>query len=235
MTEHTGPNHTTLCHREPFHPVKCRAVILISGSGSNLQAIIAAQQAQTLNLDIRLVISNRADAPGLERTHQAGLNTLILLPADFPSRQDYDRQLQLAIDNTGANWIILAGFMRILSDAFVEHYQGRLINIHPSLLPEFRGLNTHQRVLDAGRTEHGASVHFVVPELDAGPILLQGKVPVLREDDAKTLAARVLAMEHKIYPLALQWICDGRVKMVGDRITMDGSVLSRPQMYNDQE
>ena len=210
-----------------------RAVVLISGSGSNLQAIINAVRQQRLNLDICLVVSNQADAPGLTRAKQAGLNTLVLSQGQYPDREQYDQALQTAIDKESVDLVILAGFMRILSDRFVNHFRGRLINIHPSLLPEFRGLNTHQRVLDAGRREHGASVHFVVPELDAGPILLQARVAVLATDNAKTLAARVLALEHKIYPMAIQWVADGRVEMAGDTLKLDGRVLDQPLQYCD--
>lgn len=182
---------------------KARLVILISGRGSNMQSIIAAINAGAINAEVAAVISNRPDAVGLALAAKAGIATELVNHRDFDSREAFDRQLAQRIDYHAPDFVILAGFMRILTAEFVTHYQGKLINIHPSLLPKFKGLNTHQRAIDAQETEHGASVHFVTAELDDGPVILQAKVPVLKEDSAETLAARVLAQEHKLYPDAI--------------------------------
>jgi len=183
---------------------KARLVILISGRGSNMQSIMSAIQAGELNAEIAAVISNRPDAAGLTSAAQAGIATEVINHRDFESRDAFDQQLAQRIDHYTPDFVILAGFMRILTAEFVNHYQGQLINIHPSLLPKFKGLNTHQRAIDAKETEHGASVHFVTAELDDGPVILQAKVPVLEEDSAETLAARVLKQEHKLYPDAIK-------------------------------
>jgi len=182
---------------------KLPIVVLISGSGSNLQSIIDATQ-QGLPVEIRAVISNKADAYGLRRAEQAGIPTAVLDNKAYPDRAAYDLALQELIDSYTPKLLILAGFMRILSDAFVRHYEGRMMNIHPSLLPKYRGLNTHARAIEAGDSEAGCTVHFVTPELDAGPIILQARVPVLPDDTPETLAARVLELEHRIYPEAIR-------------------------------
>lgn len=182
-------------------------VVLLSGSGSNLQAIMDAD----LPIDIVAVISNRACAYGLERARQQGIPTEVLPGKDFASREDYDQALQQRIDHYQPGLVVLAGFMRILTEDFVRHYEGRMLNIHPSLLPKYRGLHTHQRALDAGDSEHGCSVHFVTPELDAGPVILQAKVPVLEGDTAETLAARVLEQEHRAYPEAIRRFASGQL------------------------
>ena len=182
-------------------------VVLISGSGSNLQAIIDAQ----LPIGLRAVISNRADAYGLERARQAGIPTEVIDHREFADRPSFDRALQARIDHYRPRLVVLAGFMRILTDEFVNHYRGRMINIHPSLLPKYRGINTHARAIEAGETEAGCSVHWVSPELDAGPVILQAKVPIHPGDSADTLAARVLEQEHKIYPEAIRRIASGEI------------------------
>lgn len=182
---------------------KLPIVVLISGSGSNLQSIIDATH-QGLPVEIRAVISNKADAYGLRRAEQAGIPTAVLDNKAYPDRAAYDLALQELIDGYTPKLLILAGFMRILSDAFVRHYEGRMMNIHPSLLPKYRGLNTHARAIEAGDSEAGCTVHFVTPELDAGPIILQARVPVLPDDTPETLAARVLELEHRIYPEAIR-------------------------------
>lgn len=211
-------------------------VVLISGSGSNLQAFIDARDEGRLPIDIRAVISNRPEAYGLVRAEQAGIPTRVLSHRDFASREDYDRALRALIDESDPALVILAGFMRILTDGFVSHYQGRLINIHPSLLPAFRGLDTHRRALEAGVREHGCSVHFVTPDLDAGPVLVQGPVPVRGDDTVQTLAERVHGQEHRIYPLAARWIADGRVEMRGERAYLDGKPLdSAPRLEPGQD
>jgi phosphoribosylglycinamide formyltransferase-1 len=202
-------------------------VVLISGSGSNLQALIDGQLAGTLPIDIRAVISNRADALGLQRAQRAGLTAQVLSHRDFPTREAYDAELLALIDGFAPGLVVLAGFMRILTPAFVKHFHGRLFNIHPSLLPKFPGLHTHQRAIDAGEREHGATVHFVTEELDGGPAVLQARVPVLPNDDAETLAARVLEQEHRIYPLAVRWFAEGRLRLGPDgRVLLDGTPLT---------
>ena len=183
---------------------KARLVILISGRGSNMQSIIRAIEAGELQADIAAVISNRPDAAGLQTASAAGIATQVINHRDFDSREAFDQQLAEQIDGYQPDYVILAGFMRILTAQFVEHFAGRLINIHPSLLPKFKGLHTHQRAIEAGEQEHGASVHFVTAELDDGPVILQAKVPVLKGDTPETLAARVLIEEHKLYPDALK-------------------------------
>lgn len=182
-------------------------VVLISGSGSNLQAIIDAD----LPITIRAVISNRADAYGLTRAEAAGIPTAVLDHKGFTDRESYDAALRALIDSYNPGLLVLAGFMRILSDGFVRHYEGRMINIHPSLLPKYRGLDTHARAIEAGDGEAGCSVHFVTAELDAGPVIIQARVPVLEHDTPETLAARVLEQEHRIYPEAIRRFAEGKI------------------------
>lgn len=183
---------------------KPRLVILISGRGSNMQSIIKAIQTNELDAEVAAVISNRPDAAGLEFAQQAEITTKTLDHKNFATREDFDKQLINLIDTFTPDYVVLAGFMRILSVGFVQHYANRLINIHPSLLPKFKGMHTHKRAIEAGETVHGATVHFVTEELDAGPIILQAKVPVMEDDTETTLAARVLIEEHKLYPDALR-------------------------------
>ena len=203
-------------------------VVLISGSGSNLQAIIDAAQGD-LPVELRAVISNRADAYGLERARSAGIPARVLSHQEYPDRESYDEALMALIDSYQPQLVVLAGFMRILSVNFVRHYAGRLLNIHPSLLPRHRGLHTHQRAIEAGDKEHGATVHFVVPELDAGPLVLQAKVPVQSDDTAERLAQRVLQQEHRIYPQALRWFAEGRLRLIDGLAHLDG----RPIIISD--
>lgn len=183
---------------------KARLVILISGRGSNMRSIVEAANQGQLDVDIAVVISNRPDAAGLEYAQQAGIDARVIDHKLYDSRESFDAAMAEVIDSYQPDFVILAGFMRILTADFVEHFAGRLINIHPSLLPKFKGLHTHQRAIESGETEHGASVHFVTAELDEGPVILQAKVPVLADDDADTLAARVLEQEHLLYPAAIQ-------------------------------
>ena len=192
-------------------PSSKNIVILISGSGSNMAAIATQAQQQQwetrYGASIAAVISNRADAAGLALAHSLGITTAVLSHKDFDSREAFDEALRLRIDSCQPALVVLAGFMRILTPGFVSHYAGRLLNIHPSLLPAFTGLNTHQRAIDAGCSEAGCTVHQVTAELDHGPILAQATVPVLPGDSADTLAARVLAQEHLLYPQAVQgWL-----------------------------
>ena len=206
-----------------------RIAVLISGSGSNLQAIIDHQTQHSRLYEIVLVISNKAGAYGLQRAEKAGITQQVIRHQDFPDREQFDAQLQQAIDGAEADLVVLAGFMRILSSGFTEHYLGRMLNIHPSLLPDFPGLDTHQRALDAGRTEHGASVHFVTPDMDGGPVVLQARVTVKQDDTTATLAARVLAEEHALFPLAILWFAQGRIRMDdSNRALLDGEPLDAP-------
>jgi phosphoribosylglycinamide formyltransferase-1 len=209
-------------------------VVLISGRGSNLKAILDAIETGELDATVSAVISTRGDARGLEHARRAGADTLLLDAADYPDRDAYDRALQGLIDRFAPDLVVLAGFMRILSAGFVRHYRGRLINIHPSLLPALRGLHTHQRALDAGLKEHGASVHFVTEELDSGPVIIQVRVPVLDDDTAATLATRVLQQEHRLYVLALQLLADGEVGWQDERPCYQGQPLRQPLQMNTE-
>lgn len=204
---------------------RCRLVILISGSGSNLQSFIDSAARGELPADIVCVISNRADAFGLERARRANIATAVLDHKTFASREDFDAALQQRIDAYAPDLVILAGFMRILTEGFVRHYHGRLLNIHPSLLPKYPGLHTHQRALDAGDSEAGATVHFVTEELDGGSAIIQARVPIMPGDDAATLAQRVLQREHIIYPLAARWFAEGRLRLRNHRAELDGQPL----------
>jgi phosphoribosylglycinamide formyltransferase-1 len=211
-------------------------VVLISGRGSNLQAILDAITDNDLPVEVRAVISNRPDVAGLQRPALLGIRTIVVDHACYADRQAFEAVLQSTIDAFEPGLLVLAGFMRILTPEFVNHYRGRILNIHPSLLPEFPGLNTHQRVLDAGRRESGATVHFVTPEMDGGPAILQARVPVLAEDDAATLAKRVLEQEHRIYPLAIRWFAEGRVRLDNSgRVMLDGVPLDKPRVLRPGE
>jgi len=179
-------------------------VILISGRGSNMKSIVEAIKSGKLDVTVAAVISNRPDAAGLEYAQQQGIPTVTIDHKGFESRELFDQAMAKKIDNFMPNLVVLAGFMRILTTEFVEHFADKLINIHPALLPKFKGLNTHQRAIDAGEKEHGASVHIVTPELDDGPVVLQARVPVLDGDTETTLAARVLEQEHSLYPEAIK-------------------------------
>lgn len=203
----------------------CRLVVLISGSGSNLQAIIDACARGEIKADIAAVISNKADAYGLERAKNAGIQTRVLSHKDFDSREAYDAELMDIIDSFEPNLVVLAGFMRILTPSLVQKFKGRMLNIHPSLLPKYQGLNTHQRAIDAKDEVHGVSVHFVTEELDGGPVVLQAKVPVLENDTADTLAQRVHQQEHIIYPLVVKWFSEQRLKMEADYAVFDKKKL----------
>lgn len=196
-------------------------VVLISGSGSNLQALIDASEQKRIPGTIRAVFSNKADAFGLERAREAGIPQHALAASQFASREAFDRELMHEIDAYAPDVVVLAGYMRILSAEFVQHYQGKLLNIHPSLLPKYPGLNTHRQALDNGDTEHGTSVHFVTEELDGGPVILQAKVPVFDGDDEEEITSRVQAQEHAIYPLVVGWFLNGRLKMQDNHAWLD--------------
>lgn len=205
------------------HPL--RVVVLISGSGSNLQALIDGVAAGNLPIEIVAVISNRPEVLGLTRAANAGIPTLVLDHKGFASREAFDQELMRAIDSYTPGLVVLAGFMRILTPEFTQHYLGRMLNIHPSLLPKFQGLHTHQRAIDAGETRHGVTVHFVTAELDGGPAIVQAIVPVLKTDDANVLAKRVQRQEHVIYPLAVKWFAEGDLRMLDGKAELKGELL----------
>jgi phosphoribosylglycinamide formyltransferase-1 len=210
-----------------------KIVVLISGGGTNLQAIIDACSDNNYPAEVVGVVSNKVDAYGLTRAKNADIATVALSHKDFDSREDYDQALIKKIDCFDADLIVLAGFMRILTPSFVQHYQGKLLNIHPSLLPKYQGLNTHQRAIDAGDDVHGVSVHFVTEELDGGPVILQAKVPVFEGDNCDDLAARVHEQEHRIYPLVVKWFAEKRLSMQGDNAILDDNILSACGYAND--
>ncbi|MEH6672368.1 phosphoribosylglycinamide formyltransferase [Halopseudomonas sp.] len=200
----------------------CRILVLISGSGTNLQALIDDLGSNPVDGEIVAVLSNRADAQGLERARRAGIPALAVDNRDYADRETYDQALIAEIDRFEPDLVLLAGFMRILTEKFVTHYRGFLLNIHPSLLPKYKGLHTHQRAIDAGDTEHGSTVHFVTQELDGGPLVLQAVVPVLNGDTPVTLASRVQRQEHDLYPVVMRWFIQGRLRLVEGRACLDG-------------
>jgi phosphoribosylglycinamide formyltransferase-1 len=199
-----------------------KTVILISGRGSNMEALIVARDCGTLPVVIAAVISNRPDAVGLATAAAAGIAVRCIDHKAFAGRDAFDAALAGCIDGFAPDLVVLAGFMRILSDGFVHHYAGRMMNIHPSLLPAFPGLHTHRRALAEGVRIHGCTVHFVTPALDHGPVIIQAAVPVLDSDDEATLAARVLRQEHRIYPQAVRWFAEGRLRLADDRVRLAG-------------
>lgn len=203
---------------------RLRVAVLISGRGSNLQALIDACADPAFPAEIQLVISNEPGAPGLARAERAGIPTRIIAHKQFHDRASFEAALDLALDGAGIGLVCLAGFMRMLGDAFIERWRDRLINVHPSLLPAFKGLKTHDRVLAAGARFTGCTVHFVRPAMDEGPIIVQAAVAVLPGDDAARLAERVLTQEHRIYPLALRLIAEGRVRVVDERAEIRGAL-----------
>ncbi len=201
-----------------------RVAILISGRGSNMAALIAAAEDLDYPAEITLVVSNRPAAAGLARAKAAGIATLVIDHKAFgKDRAAFERALDSELTNRRIDLVCLAGFMRLFTPWFVSRWQGRLINIHPALLPAFKGLDTHERALAAGVKLHGASVHFVIPEMDSGPLIVQSAVPVRDDDTPETLAARVLAAEHRIYPLALRWLAEGRLAVLDGRCTVAGA------------
>lgn len=211
-----------------------RIVVLISGNGSNLQAIIDACKLKKINGTLSAVFSNKADAFGLERAREAGIPAHALTASQFADRAAFDRELIQEIDAYAPDLVVLAGYMRILSPEFVAHYSGRLINIHPSLLPKYPGLNTHRQVLENGDEEHGTSVHFVTDELDGGPVILQAKIPVFEGDDEDEITARVQHQEHAIYPLVVSWFMEERLEMRDNSAWLDGKELPQ-QGYAAEE
>lgn len=210
-------------------------VVLISGSGSNLQAIIDATASGDIDASISAVISNRPDAAGLDKASRSGIATRVIDHTTFADRDAFDSALLDDVAALNPDLVVLAGFMRILSDTFIDTFNGRLINIHPSLLPKHKGLNTHQRVLEAGENKHGASVHFVNSELDSGSVIIQAEVPVFASDDVSLLAARVLEQEHIIYPLAIQWFIEGRIRLNDNRAAFDNREIKQAAQWIDNE
>lgn len=201
-----------------------KGVVLISGGGSNLQSII--DSAEDIDLSIQCVVSNRENVYGLERAAKANITHCIVDHQLFESREDFDQALMSVIDEHQPDIVILAGFMRILTDELVSKYQGRMLNIHPSLLPKYPGLNTHQQAIDANDTLHGASVHFVTKTLDGGPVIAQKEVKINPEESAETLAAKVLKQEHVLYPEVIHWYTQGRLKLLNETTaTLDGQVV----------
>ena len=202
-----------------------RLAALISGNGSNLQAIIDAIADGSLNAQLALVLSNRQDAGGLRRASEAGIPTAVIDHRNFQNRQSFETAMIKCIDSHAPDTVALAGFMRILSPLFVGHYSGRLLNIHPSLLPLYPGLNTHARALAAGNTEHGCSIHFVTDELDGGPVIAQARVPILANDNQESLSKRVLKSEHRLYPMVLGWRASNRLRLTDQGAELDGQLL----------
>jgi phosphoribosylglycinamide formyltransferase-1 len=213
--------------RGPLLPL----AVLISGSGSNLQALLDAAACGDIAVEPRVVVSDQPDAYGLVRASRAGVETRVLAAKGYADRAAYDAALVDLLTPYSPGLIALAGFMRILSGGMVHAFTGRMLNIHPALLPAYKGLHTHRRVIADGGTVHGASVHFVTEELDGGPVVVQGRVPVLAGDDEARLSARVQRVEHKIYPLAVGWFASGRLSLRDGSAYLDGSVLESPVVF----
>ena len=209
-------------------PATCKTAVLISGSGSNLQSFIDRASSGDIDLDLSVVFSNRPAAYGLVRAKDAGIATACIEHGCYSDREDFDRAVAARLDAWQPDLLILAGFMRILSPWFVDRYAGRVLNIHPALLPAYPGLDTHQRVLDAGESWHGSTVHFVTEQLDGGPRILQGRLPVDRSETAEELCARVQAVEHQIYPEAANWFGQGRLEFRAGAAWLDGRRLESP-------
>ena len=212
-----------------------RFAVLVSGNGSNLQALMDACAAGRIQGELVGVLSNRSDAFALERAREAGIATQVLSNQAFSDRDSYDAALIQALETWQPDLLVMAGFMRILTPGFVQHFAGRMLNIHPSLLPKYQGVKTHARAIAAGDTVHGASVHFVTEELDGGPIVLQARVPIFPEDDESSLAERVLSQEHQLYPLVVNWFCQQRLRMQDGQAWLDGQPLPALGYASDDE
>lgn len=209
-----------------------KIAVLISGRGSNLQALIKAAAEPDFPAEICLVVSNRTDAGGLEIAAAAGIETAVIKPSGYDEREDFEHALDAKIREAGAEVICLAGFLWLLGENFVHGWRDRLLNIHPSLLPAFKGLHVQAQAVEMGVQFSGCTVHFVRPELDDGPIIIQAVVPVLPGDDADSLSARILEQEHRIYPMAVRWIAEGRVRVSGERALVDGGVPPEQVLLN---
>lgn len=206
-------------------------VVLVSGHGSNLQAILDRATAGVLPVEVRAVLSDRPDSGALRRARAAGVPTESVTPAEYPDKVAYDDALICAVDRYAPELVVLAGFMRILGPGFVRRHLGRMLNVHPSLLPKHRGLHTHRRALEAGDPVHGCSVHFVTQELDGGPVIAQAEVPVLPGDDEAMLRSRVQGREHRLYPEVIGWYAAGRLRLDGQRTMFDGVPLAMPKIF----
>lgn len=213
---------------------KSRVVALISGRGSNLQAIIDQTQDGSLPIELCSVISNKPQAQGLERAKTAGIDTSVIDRTQYGSQTEFEQALKNTIDDYKPALVVLAGFMRILSPDFVQHYDGRMLNIHPSLLPAYTGLDTHARALADKAKHHGASVHFVTAEVDGGPVIIQASVPILASDTVDELAARVLVQEHRIYPIAIRWFAEGRLRVCAGKVLLDNHIHPQQALRSSQ-
>lgn len=213
---------------------KLKIGILISGRGSNMAALIEAARAADYPAEVAVVVSNMEDAAGLRTAAAAGIPTVAISHRAYADRESFDRDVSAALEKHGVGLVVLAGFMRILSAWFPQHWAGRLINIHPSLLPCFRGLHVQQQAIDAGVRLSGATVHFVIPDLDAGPIIAQAAVPVLAGDTAATLTARILRQEHRLYPEVVRWFGDGRIRESGGKVAVDGLPAGATLLFSDE-
>jgi phosphoribosylglycinamide formyltransferase-1 len=210
-----------------------KIAVLISGNGSNLQAIIDHQHKHPEHYEVALVISNRPNAYGIQRAQKAGIKTLAIDHTNFADRTSFDQAMQAELDGHGVDLIVLAGFMRILTEEFTQHYLGKMLNIHPSLLPKYTGLNTHQRALDSGDQLHGLSIHFVTPELDGGPVILQVLVPIEKDDNEDSLANKVHEQEHVAYPMVVEWFAEQRLELKDNQVWLDQNCLQDPVILND--
>ena len=213
---------------------KLKVGVLISGRGSNLAALIEAARAADYPAEIACVVSNRADAPGLEIAAAAGIPTAIMSHRDHPDRERFDRTVSGELERHGVGLVVLAGFMRIFSPWFPARWANRLINIHPSLLPAFKGMHVQRQALEAGVRLSGCTAHLVIPDLDSGPIIAQAAVPVLAGDTEETLSARILRQEHRLYPLVVRWFAEGRVNIVGDKVTVEGVACDATLLFSPQ-
>ena len=215
---------------------KLKVGILISGRGSNMAALIKAAQTADYPAEIACVVSNKADAAGLKIAADAGISTIVISHRGYPDRESFDRDVSAALEKHGVELVVLAGFLRIFSSWFPSHWAGRLINIHPSLLPSFRGLHVQQQALDAGTRVSGCTVHFVIPDLDAGPIIAQAAVPVLPDDTEETLTARILRQEHRLYPEVVRWFGEGRVSAGanGAKVAVKGVPPGATLLFSDE-
>ena len=209
-----------------------KIAVLISGRGSNMQAILRATEDPSYPAEVALVISNVADAPGLTFAQEAGIKAVAIPHGDYPDRETFDQRITDEIVAAGCDLVVLAGFMRLLSAKFCEYWRDKLINIHPSLLPAFKGLDVHARMIDAGVRFGGCTVHFVRPEMDTGPIIVQAAVPIHPGDGVDDLAARILKEEHQAYPLAVKWIAEGRVRISGERVMIAGATGTEQTLIN---
>jgi phosphoribosylglycinamide formyltransferase-1 len=205
---------------------KLKIGVLISGRGSNMAALVEAARASDYPAEIACVISNAADAGGVATAKAAGVETTVIPHRSFPDRETFDRAVSAELEKHGVGLVVLAGFMRIFSPWFPQHWAGRIVNIHPSLLPAFKGTHVQQQALDAGVRVSGCTVHFVIPDLDAGPIIAQAAVPVLASDTADTLSARILRQEHRLYPLVVRWFAEGRIRQHDGQVTVDGTAAT---------